>query len=222
MHTFSDDDGPNHSTSRATGDPVGPLTGVINDRKIIDRAVTLLHDGEVLSLDALARSTGLTKPGVLYHVGSKQNLMLLVVEEVVNRWEVELRRYPSAMGPRAGDAPFRPTAVSRLRSYVDFAFTHSFGAADLALFADPRLQQRLRDQWTERLEPWLGPRADQRTAVHVAVRLLADGMWFNEALGTDAASDAEKERVRALAHRLLDEATDDDAEATDSDGTGTP
>lgn len=211
MHTFSDDDGPNHSTSRSSGGPLGPLTGTVTDRKIINRALTLLHDGEGLSLDALARSTGLTKPGVLHHVGSKQKLMFAVVDEVVNRWEDQLRRYPSAMGPNAAGVPFRPTAVTRLRSYVDFAFTHSFGGADLAVFADPRLQQRLREQWTERLQPWLGPRPERRTAVHVAVRLLADGMWFNDALGTDAASAAEKERVRALAHRMLDDATAQEA-----------
>lgn len=217
MHTFADDDGPNHSTSRSSGRPVGPLTGTVTDRKIIDRALRLLHDGEVLSLDALARSTGLTKPGVLHHVGSKQKLMFAVVDEVVNRWEDQLRRYPSAMGPNAAGAPFRLSAVTRLRSYLDFACTHDFSAADLALFADPRLRERLREQWAQRLQPWLGPPAGERSPAQVAVRLLADGMWFNAALGTGAADQQEKEQVRALAHQLLDDATDDSmGDSTDS------
>lgn len=175
------------------------------DRQVINAALDLLRDGEVLTLDAVARATGLTKPGVLHHVGSKQQLMLRAVDAVVDGWETELRRYPSRMGPRAGDAPFRATATTRLRSYLDFACTHDFSAADLALFADPRLRQRLREQWTLRLQPWLGPSPEERSAVHVAVRLLADGMWFNAALDTGAATRSEKEQVRVLGHQMLDD-----------------
>ena len=190
------------------------------DRHVVNAALELLRDGEVLTIDAVARATGLTKPGVLHHIGSKQNLMLRAVDEVVDRWTVELRRFPSQMGPDAGDTPFRSTATARLRSYLDFACAHDFDASDLALFADPRLRERLREQWAQRLRPWLGPPAGERSPAQVAVRLLADGMWFNAALGTGAADPQEKEQVRVLGHQLLD--SESAAAAEGSVGASTP
>lgn len=190
------------------------------DRHVVNAALDLLSRGEVLTIDAVARATGLTKPGVLHHIGSKRNLMLRAVDEVVDRWTIELRRYPSQMGPDAEGAPFRATATTRLRSYLDFACAHAFDASDLALFADPRLRERLREQWAQRLRPWLGPPAGERSPAQVAVRLLADGMWFNAALGTGAATAQEKEQVRVLGHQLLDSESADAAE--DSEGASTP
>lgn len=166
--------------------------------QLLDNAVEILRRDDVLTLDSLARAAGLTKPGVLHHVGSKEGLLLAVVDHVVDTWEEHLRQDPAA---QTGE----PDATDRLRAYVDFAFTGNFDGSDLALFADVKLRQRLREQWAQRLEPWLGPTGQERNAHHISVRLLADGAWFNQALGLAEMTTAEKAEVRALAHRMLDD-----------------
>lgn len=167
--------------------------------EVLDHAVAVLRRGEVLTLDAVAAESGLTKAGVVHHVGTKEGLMRAVVDHIVDRWETELLQLagPDADGP------------ARLRAYVEHAFTGSFDASDLAVLADPHLRERMRQQWIQRLTPWLGTPAEfgPRPAGELAARLLADGAWFNQALGVPVVDDAERPGLRRVALELLDSAT---------------
>lgn len=164
-------------------------------QRLLDLAIVVLRRGDALTLDALAKEAGLTKPGIVHHFASKEQLMLAVVDHIVDQWESELRHI---MGEEAD-------AVSMLRAYVEHAFTGTFDPSDLALLADIRLRERLRKQWTDRLAAWLGP-ADgpQRRPEYIAARLLADGAWFNQALGIEAMAADERSDVRRVALQLID------------------
>lgn len=164
--------------------------------EILDNAITVLRRGEALTLDAVARGAGLTKPGIVHHFGTKEGLTVSVVDRIVDRWEENLRTR----------TPKNSSALVRFRAYVDFALTGNFDQSDLALIADLRLRESLCALWAERLDPWFGTTIEggvgQRASLRAA-RLLADGAWFNQALGIRTMNDDERDAVRAIALQLV-------------------
>ncbi|TXJ05743.1 MAG: TetR family transcriptional regulator [Aeromicrobium sp.] len=157
-------------------------------------AVAVLRRGEPLTLDAVAREGGLSKPGVVHHFGTKGGLVAAVVEYVLSAWETELESLRIGTDPRA-----------YLRAYVDHAFTAQFDPSDLAMLLDARTRETFYEQWQQRLAPWLGETVGNqyRPAGEIAARLLADGYWINTAAGIETMNDSEKQRVHQLALGLL-------------------
>lgn len=168
--------------------------------EILHHAVSVLRRGESLTLDAVAREAGLTKPGVVHHFPTKEKLVVSVVEFITDRWEADL----------TAQAPDATTAVERLRSYVDYALTGDFDRSDLAFMVDARIREQLTERWLTRLNPWLGDTIDgtpaQRASLRAA-RLLADGAWLNAALNIPTVRDDEHDSVRRIAQHLITEGT---------------
>ena len=75
------------------------------------------------------------------------------------------------------------------------------------IFADPKLRVALTERWQEQVDRWLhvpaGTTADRRRRL-LAVRLMADGLWFDRASGLLVTSAAEAVTLRGLAAELLD------------------
>ena len=166
--------------------------------ELLDHAVEVLRRGDALTLDAVAREAGLTKPGVVHHFGTKEVLTVAVVNRIIDRWEADLHTRASA------DAE----PIDKLRAYVDYALNGDFDSSDLALLADVNLRERLSALWAERLTPWLGSNIDTDPASRAslrAARLLADGAWFNAALGIPTVRDDERSVLRAIALQLVNE-----------------
>ena len=44
----------------------------------------LARDGRVVSLDSAARAAGVTKPGLMYHFSTKQDLLMAMVDFVID------------------------------------------------------------------------------------------------------------------------------------------
>lgn len=140
----------------------------------------------------------MTKPGVVHHFGTKEVLTVAVVNRIIDRWEADLHTRASA------DAE----PIDKLRAYVDYALNGDFDSSDLALLADVNLRERLSALWAERLTPWLGSDIDTDPASRAslrAARLLADGAWFNAALGIPTVRDDERSVLRAIALQLVNE-----------------
>lgn len=161
--------------------------------KILDHAVELLRGGGVLTLDSAAHAAGLSKPGVIHHFRTKQGLMLAVVDHIIDSWEADLR----ARLHNPGDP------LDRLRAYLDYAFTGDFDSSDLVIVGDAALREPLRQRWVERLEPWFAPVARTPGPELTAVRLIADGAWFDQALGIANLAPREREAVHHIALELL-------------------
>lgn len=161
---------------------------------LLAAAVTVLRRGEPLTLDAVAREGGLSKPGVVHHFGTKDGLVAAVVEHVLSAWETELESLLTGSDPSA-----------YLRAYVDHAFTAQFDPSDLAMLLDARTRETFYELWQQRLAPWLGETGgnQDRPAGEIAARLLADGYWINTAAGIETMNDSEKQRVHQLALDLL-------------------
>ncbi|MHA7208366.1 TetR/AcrR family transcriptional regulator [Arthrobacter sp. MDT1-65] len=168
--------------------------------EILDHAITVLRRGESLTLDAVAREAGLTKPGVVHHFSTKETLVVSVIDRITDRWEADL----------VAQAPDASTAVDKLRAYVDYALTGDFDSSDLAFMVDARVRAQLAERWVARLNPWFGDAIDgdpaQRASLRAA-RLLADGAWFNAALNIPAVRDDEHDALLRIAQRLVTEGT---------------
>lgn len=146
-----------------------------------------------ISLDAVARRVGLTKPGLMYHFPTKEALMVGLVEYVAERWDHLLREH-------CGGGPETLTAFERTRAYVTVWTTAEVSRADYWVFSDALYHPRLAREWHRRLSPWndLAGLAAEAASLLTAARFCADGAWMAEATGVFRAADLTAVRRHAL------------------------
>ncbi|MFW0792113.1 TetR/AcrR family transcriptional regulator [Gordonia sp. CPCC 205333] len=180
----------------------GPMRGRPSSANaILDAALDLLDGGGTISIESVANAAGLTKPGLMYHFGTKAALMDALVDHVVDSLESELlRRLPVPAD--------RTTAAQRHRAYLEWALDCPHRRCELVMFSDPRLMSRLTQRWTERFDSWVALPADmsplQRARLHSA-RLIADGSWLADTTETFPLSGADRQQVLELGLALLEE-----------------
>lgn len=175
---------------------------------MLDAAEAHLGDDGTLTLDSAARAAGVTKAGLMYHFPTKEELLAAVLEHLMQRYESELLE---AVRRRAGADAAELSAVpaaQRHLAYLDWACGAALSPADLVIFADPKLRVPLTERWQAQLERWLEVPAgtgQERRHRLLAVRLLADGAWFDRACGLLEISAPEAESLDRLALDLLGE-----------------
>ena len=174
--------------------------------QMLDAAEAHLGAGGTLTLDSAARAAEVTKPGLMYHFATKELLLTAILDRITARYEQGVAHAVAETGADFAEA----TAAQRHLAYLDWAGTSPLSAADLVIFADPKLRVTLTERWQEQVETWLhvpaGVAADRRARL-LAVRLMADGLWFDRAAGLLDQVGAEAQRLRSLAAALLGEAT---------------
>ena len=173
---------------------------------MLDAAEAHLGEGGTLTLDSAARAAGVTKPGLMYHFSTKEQLLGAILDRMTARYECEMLALVAARhGAEIEDFAEAP-AEQRVLAYLDWACTGAIDAADLVIFADPHLRVTLTERWEDQLSRWLGIPAGVdagRGARLLAVRLMADGLWFDRASGLDVGPEGQLERIRELARDLL-------------------
>ena len=212
---------------------------------MLDAAEAHLGADGTLSLDSAARAAGVTKPGLMYHFATKEQLLTAILDRLAARYEQEmaeavstlvkrapagpLRRGPCSAPstepvgrcPRGGTSCRRPgrcwcrhprrrfaeaTAPQRFLAYLEWAGRASLSSADLVIFADPKLRVALTQRWQEQVDRWLDVPAGTSVGLRrrlLAVRLLADGLWFDRASGLLETSAEEAVTLRKIAVDLL-------------------
>jgi AcrR family transcriptional regulator len=157
--------------------------------RLLDAAAAVVRrDGaQALTLDAVAAQAGVSKGGLLYHYGSKHDL----VEAMVDRWLTEFQRDIDANGP------------GFVRGYVRASDPAGSAEDELGLLAafvaDPAVLRAARERyaiWQDRVEREGGDPVDATVA-----RLAADGLWLAELLGMAPPRGTLREQVLA---RLLE------------------
>jgi len=155
-----------------------------------------------LTLDAVAKSAGISKGGLLYHFPSKEALMLAMIDSrhewITLAHKEERERLADPIGPGSWH-----------RALINVGFQHSHGCDDvtadmLAVVAqEPSYQKRL----LEGLADWIALR--QKDGVERAVSNLIhtslDGIKFHKIIGLPTSPEEELEDLKALLHRLVDE-----------------
>ncbi|KAA1424544.1 TetR/AcrR family transcriptional regulator [Mumia zhuanghuii] len=166
---------------------------------LLDSALDLIRGGEALSLDSAARAAGVTKPGLMYHFPTKEALVTALVDHLLDSFERDLE----ALVPAGTAAP----AHERLAAYARWALAHEHDAADLAMLSDPRLRVAMCARWTTRFRAWVEVPDDlpapQRGRLN-AVRLLADGCWYADAMDVLPLVGRDRDAVLAAALDLLE------------------
>lgn len=170
--------------------------------RLLEAACHLVREEGVshLTLDAVARASGVSKGGLLYHFPSKEDLIAGMVQYLADQFSGELEReLRKESGPDGSEH-----AVSKgrfVRSYIRSTFADAERMRELSavLLAAVVTQQNLLDplreyqrQWQRRIEEdGLDP------TLATALRLAADGLWFADLF--DMAPPQGEQRARLLA-----------------------
>ena len=173
---------------------------------MLDAAEAHLGEGGTLTLDSAARAAGVTKPGLMYHFSTKEQLLGAILDRMTARYEREMLTLVAARHGAEIEDFAEASAEHRVLAYLDLACTGAIDAADLVIFADPHHRVTLTERWEDQLSRWLGISAGvdaDRGARLLAVRLMADGLWFDRASGLDVGSAEQLDQTRELARDLL-------------------
>lgn len=167
---------------------------------LLDAALRLLRgpDGIDITLDAVAREAGVTKPGLMYHFPSREALMLAIVDHAAGSLE-------RAMVERLGGPLTAATPAARIRAYAEVAAEGADCRAEYAVYTEAAYRPSLAGPWLERMGRWFelpaGLDGPTRAALTVA-RLAADGLWAAEATGVFPPVAEDREAVVALIRSL--------------------
>ncbi len=169
---------------------------------ILDAALDLVgsEDGADITLDAVARVAGVTKPGLMYHFPTKEDLMLAIVDHQAGRWESRLL---DALGRPFDEA----SSAERTLAYVEVASSGQLARADFAIFAQAGYRPAYNRVWAARLGRWFDLPADlpaDERARLTTARLAADGLWAADATGLFRPAATDRQAVVDLIHAVLD------------------
>ncbi len=199
-------------------------------RRILQAAKQIAQDnrsiqGVTISLEAVAKRAGLTKPGLLYHFPTKEALITGLVDAAAANWAQMISAACTQAAVEASDGtgdsgcsgapghdpepagePADFSVFARYRGYVRVATSARVSRADYWIFSDALYHPALSHVWHDRLNPWFstaGVSAAARAWLTTA-RFCADGAWMSEATGMFPA--AELDSVRSHALELVDRA----------------
>lgn len=156
-----------------------------------------------LTLDAVAKSAGVSKGGLLHHFPSKQALLDALAYACVEDFEKRLSKY------LASDHASQSTRVARAYLAVIAKNANSSERKHWDnLAALLMTDSGVRTIWNAWFEKYLKENEgdDAPTSCWI-VRLAADGLWLSDLTGSPGLSRAKRKKVIAELNKLLD-ATD--------------
>lgn len=164
--------------------------------EILEAARTLVQREGVrmLTYEAVAKETGLTKGGILYHFSTREDLVLALHAHVAQQWE-------SAMEEAAGARREDLDAAQRLRAYI--AASSDPDRAELLLLLEAAEDPQAREIWDDAYRRWAPelPEAvgSDTDLVPFLARLAADGLWmYGAALPGSFDPDQRRRLVEAI------------------------
>ena len=170
---------------------------MIQKKDIIKAAQERIKNGETVSLDSVARDIGLTKAGLVHHYPTKKSLMMGLVNDVVERWQLMLDATPA-----------KPNAEDRMMTHLRYAMSDEIDSSDFAFMADYKLKDELYAKWAKQIEAWFNfydiTDITRRSAL-MTVRLIADGAWFDRGLGMLNISVEERQSILDVSEKILKE-----------------
>lgn len=140
----------------------------------------LIEEGErAATLDATARTAGVSKGGLLYHFASRDDLVTGLLERMGTLAQQDLERMASA--PDGPVAYFLRTSVME-DADLDRALVAASRVAQGGSATASEALRSVREEWASALRPHV---RDQ-TALDL-VMLVSDGLYYNNALDTAGA-----------------------------------
>jgi AcrR family transcriptional regulator len=169
-----------------------------NRHRLLTAAADLVRreGAAALTLDAVAAAAGVSKGGLLYHFPTKAALIAALIDDVLDRFEVDVDRRAAAGGGPAAWA----------HAYIDATFDVSASQPDVAaaLLTGPEVDGQVLERCADRFASW-----DERLtadglspATAALVRFACDGWWTYATVGglpEDPGRDRDlRERLRDL------------------------
>ncbi|WP_052492407.1 TetR/AcrR family transcriptional regulator [Leucobacter komagatae] len=162
---------------------------------ILDAAMRVVNapGGHDLTYDSVARESGLTKAGLMYHFATKEALMIAVIEHVIARWQRELLAEL--------ETPFeQSTLADRVRAFTVFAGSGGVTPGEFTVFAEAVRRPALAAPWQRTITEWFTFGSEPATAPLMLAALAANGLWVAESTGILTVSDARRaELLESLA-----------------------
>lgn len=131
-----------------------------------------------LSYESVASEAGVTKGGVLYHFGSREELLYALHHYVAAQWDQQMQAAAGAPSEQLSPA-------QRFAGYTQAS--QSPDRAELLLQLEAADDPAANAIWEEVIYRWgpSMPQADDAEAVRAFIaKLAADGLWFFEALSS--------------------------------------
>ncbi|MBF6621328.1 MAG: TetR family transcriptional regulator [Patulibacter sp.] len=134
-----------------------------------------------VTYEAIAEEAGLTKGGVVYHFGSRDELVVALAEFLAEYWD-------AAMVTAAGAPADQLTERERLEVYARESLQGTTNA-ELVMLMESADVPEARAAWTSVVDRWALPRVDDPPTDEqldlLVLRLAADGLWIYDAIAAD-------------------------------------
>lgn len=175
-------------------------------RVLLDAALDVVaaEEGADITLDAVARRAGLSKPGLTYHFPTREALLLALVEHAAERVE-------AALLEQLGRPFEQATAAERHRAHVRVTAGEQVSRAEYAVYAEASYHPALTAPQIERMARWfdLPPGTPPATRARLtAARLAADGLWAAAATGVLPVDPGDRAAVLAALDALTRDVAD--------------
>src|SRR5579863_5958395 len=134
--------------------------------------VTERHGITALTLEAAAEEAGLTKPGLMYHFRTRDDLLIAIQRHLTETWEelllAELGKPLEQSTPQERAAAYARVPASK---------------AELAFMVESASSSELAQVWNDLMARWVPqpPVPDPAQLDLFLARLAADGLWLFEA-----------------------------------------
>ena len=138
--------------------------------------VTERHGITALTLEAAAQEAGLTKPGLMYHFRTRDDLLIAIQRHLTGEWEQQLLT-------ELGKPLEQSTAQERAAAYLRVNAHGPASKADLAFMVESATSPELAQVWNDLMARWVPqpPAPDPVQLDLFLARLAADGLWLFEA-----------------------------------------
>jgi AcrR family transcriptional regulator len=159
--------------------------------------VTERHGITALTLEAAAEEAGLTKPGLMYHFRTRDDLLIAIQRYLTGTWEEQ-------MLTELGKPLEQSTAQERAATYARVNARGPASKAELAFMVESATSSELAQVWNDLMARWVPqPSVPDPAEVDLFLaRLAADGLWLFEATRPAPLAPAVKEallrRIAAL------------------------
>ncbi len=165
--------------------------------KLLESAKKILKEEgyEKFTLDSLAKRTGVSKGGVLYHFPTKEMLIQEIIQNLIIRFENRLNSENNETDSSFWTLRYFQATLADLED----SDLQSSGII-AALASNPHLLLPLVEKYTVWKQKFKKEKIDQSIAD--ILRFAADGIWFNEVFGLSVLSQKEKKKILEKAGKL--------------------
>ena len=138
--------------------------------------VTEQHGITALTLEAAAQEAGLTKPGLMYHFRTRDDLLIAIQRHLTEMWEGQLLT-------ELGKPLEQSTAQERAAAYVRVNSRGPASLAELAFMVESATSSELAQVWNDLMARWVPQPSvpDPAQLDLFLARLAADGLWLFQA-----------------------------------------